>query len=311
MKKAVERISAVLLLFCLLLLPSCVGEKRVAVSIGKTDFSVGYCRYLIENFKSAGGENDYPENLRETVLSTLRDAASVYLLAERFGFRKSDYTAIGQERYDEMLASEFKGDEGALKAALAEKHLTKDLFAEMYALTVIEEDVYFYFTSEENGLFRASDEIVTEDIAKNFFHASQILILFEGRTREEAHAIAKEALSKAASGEDFGKLVAEYGEDPGLKEEPDGYYFTHGEFEIPIFEETVRDLEIGETSGIVESGIGLHIIRRLPIEDDYVQSHFDKLRDSFITRLYYEYKEEAASSLDVSVKGAFEELFGN
>ena len=39
---------------------------------------------------------------------------------------------------------------------------------------------------------------------------------------------------------------------------------------IPVFENTVRLMEIGELSGVVESEFGYHIILRIPIDPDAV-----------------------------------------
>ena len=79
---------------------------------------------------------------------------------------------------------------------------------------------------------------------------------------EDKRAIAESALSRAKSGEDFDALVAELNEDPGQKQNPEGYTFSSGEM-MPEFEKAAFALKIDEISDIVETSYGYHIIKRL------------------------------------------------
>ncbi len=77
---------------------------------------------------------------------------------------------------------------------------------------------------------------------------------------------AGKALARARKGEDFGKLVAEYSEDPMVKENKGEYKFTRAkddprramasEFELAAF-----SLKPGEISHIVKTDYGYHIIK--------------------------------------------------
>ena len=81
-------------------------------------------------------------------------------------------------------------------------------------------------------------------------------------SEEEAEEFANELLARVNAGEDFDMLVAEYGQDPGMHMNPQGYTFTEGAM-VPQFEQGTRDLEIGEISGLVRSEFGFHIIMRV------------------------------------------------
>ena len=61
-------------------------------------------------------------------------------------------------------------------------------------------------------------------------------------------------------------LIEEYGEDPGMKNYPDGYVFTKGEM-VEEFENAVYGMKVGQTSAIIESVYGYHIIRRMPLPE--------------------------------------------
>jgi foldase protein PrsA len=67
-------------------------------------------------------------------------------------------------------------------------------------------------------------------------------------------------LDQLAKGEDFGALASEFSTDPGSKDQGgDLGWFPRGMM-VPAFEEAAFALEAGETSGLVESPFGYHII---------------------------------------------------
>ena len=73
---------------------------------------------------------------------------------------------------------------------------------------------------------------------------------------------AKEVLDKLAKGESFSKLALEYSLDGTKKQGGDLGYFGHGTM-VREFEKAAFALEKGQTSGIVKTEFGYHIIRRL------------------------------------------------
>lgn len=74
-------------------------------------------------------------------------------------------------------------------------------------------------------------------------------------------SIAKEVLAKVKKGDDFSALAKEYSIDPSTAPKGgDLGYFVTGSMVAP-FEEAAFSLKIGETSGIVKSDFGYHIIK--------------------------------------------------
>ena len=98
----------------------------------------------------------------------------------------------------------------------------------------------------------ASDEVklICEE---NYIRAKHILV-----DNEET---AEEVLAKIAAGNDYDELVKEYGKDPGMERNADGYVFTKGEM-VKEFEEAAFNLPEGEVSVPVKSQFGYHIIKR-------------------------------------------------
>ncbi|PIQ82177.1 MAG: hypothetical protein COV76_05010 [Candidatus Omnitrophica bacterium CG11_big_fil_rev_8_21_14_0_20_64_10] len=83
------------------------------------------------------------------------------------------------------------------------------------------------------------------------FRASHILV----KTREEAEA----ALKRVKGGEPFEEVAKQVSMDPTAVRGGDLGLFSEGQL-IPAFEEAVKSLGIGQTSGIVQTEFGYHII---------------------------------------------------
>ncbi len=82
----------------------------------------------------------------------------------------------------------------------------------------------------------------------------------------QIEATASEALEKAQAGEDFDELIATYGEDEGMKEEPyasQGYPVCEGlTAYVAEFQDAAMALEkVGDISGLVKTSYGYHILQ--------------------------------------------------
>ncbi len=106
-----------------------------------------------------------------------------------------------------------------------------------------------------------------------------ILVGFEqgedGTVSDEAKAKAKKtadkALAKVKAGGNFDMLIDEYNTDPGATDE--GYTFAQDGSMVKEFEDASFALQVGETSELVETTYGYHIIKRIErnvTADDYI-----------------------------------------
>ena len=98
--------------------------------------------------------------------------------------------------------------------------------------------------------------------------ASHILLMYEGSARSTAVRSKEEALSgiqalvkELADGGDFGQLAAENSDCPSGKNVGDLGAFGRGQMAGP-FEDAAFALEVGETSEVVETDCGFHLIQR-------------------------------------------------
>ena len=76
-----------------------------------------------------------------------------------------------------------------------------------------------------------------------------------------------------------------------MKDNTDGYYFMEGMMVEPFYKGAVS-LKENEISGLVESEYGYHIIKRLPMEEKYIDDNIDDLITQYRqVRLQQEYEE--------------------
>ena len=114
----------------------------------------------------------------------------------------------------------------------------------------------------------AHDDFPADESPPAQIRASHILVSYAGaqsseqtRTKDQARARAEELLARLRRGEDFAKLAADYGEDATKQKGGDLGTFGHGMM-VPPFESAAFALRKGETSGLVETPFGFHLIKR-------------------------------------------------
>lgn len=93
-----------------------------------------------------------------------------------------------------------------------------------------------------------------EFIAPAKYRVSHILV-----SKEEE---AKQVLERLKKGEDFASVAKEVSIDPSKSNGGDLGYFSEGQM-IPDFESACFKLEVGQTSGIVKTQFGYHIIKMI------------------------------------------------
>lgn len=90
--------------------------------------------------------------------------------------------------------------------------------------------------------------------------ASHILFKTEGKDKDAVRKQAETVLAKVKAGGDFAALATQYSEDSSKDNGGDLDYFGRGAMVKP-FEDAAWALQVGQTSGLVESQFGFHIIK--------------------------------------------------
>ena len=75
------------------------------------------------------------------------------------------------------------------------------------------------------------------------------------------HSQLLKIIDKLDAGKKFKDLAREFSECPSKKKGGDLGFFTRGQM-VPEFEKAVRSLKIGETSELVKTKFGWHLIKR-------------------------------------------------
>ncbi len=98
--------------------------------------------------------------------------------------------------------------------------------------------------------------------------ASHILLMYEGsagstatRSKEEALSEIQTLAKELAEGGDFEQLAAENSDCPSGMHGGDLGTFGQGQM-VAAFEDAAFTLEVGETSDVVETDFGFHLIQR-------------------------------------------------
>lgn len=119
----------------------------------------------------------------------------------------------------------------------------------------------------------------------------------------EQKAKAEDVLKKAKAGEDFDALVAEFGEDPGVEQSPNGYTFTKNGGMVKEFEDAAFALEIDGISELVETDYGWHILKRYSLltEGEEYTQYINSIKTEMSSDLFNEYIDSLKEQYDISI----------
>jgi peptidyl-prolyl cis-trans isomerase C len=113
---------------------------------------------------------------------------------------------------------------------------------------------------------------------------------------------AEEVQSKAATGEDFIKLVKSYSEDVVTKEKDGEVTIARGS-NNPVLEDAVFSLKQGQVSSVIKTGTGYHIVKLIKIHPKEYQS-FSEVVDRIKMQLEAEYVQQLLPDYLAKLKDA-------
>lgn len=267
---------------------------ETALTVGSYDVSADEYNYYYYNYTHTDGLDD--KAARDAALGDIRRNRAVMSMAEEYGLELSADGRADVESYTAAMMDGVGTD--AFSEGLDEYKISRDLFLFLMEVGQLETELRDYAFDERNDVIRADDATVEKDIKENFYAVKQIMIAKEkdGRTLDEASALFEEVAARVMSGEDFDELCAEYNEDD-MQDPEYGRYFTHGMYSED-FEKAVEMLNLADCA-VVETDVGLHIVKRLLIDSDYVEANFETLRYYYLNRVFNEMLAARAESLEV------------
>lgn len=341
MKKSFKRIASTVLAICfaVTLLASCgapgafSSNKKTVMKIA--DYKVTYDEYrwfyyncmidMEANAKADGsyGELDFSDAdtlsaLKSNTETALRKYYAIISLCDKYGIEMSSDDEKEMNAYIKEYVASFDSEDD-YKSELRKERMTGDVFRDQYAQTYyLNPYLWELLISGYDGVIAVDEKTVRSDIAENFYHYKQIFIPFvEGSDYTEDKKLAEEAYKRLTGGDDFDTVEGDvYAARKGAFTGNDITHVTDicatlGEKATAV-EKTALALEAGEISEVfwAENGeySGHFIIKRLPIEEEYINKNFDGLLDQSATRRYNEYLEKFASELIVTYEKYYDTL---
>jgi len=129
-------------------------------------------------------------------------------------------------------------------------------------------------------------ECTEEEAAEKLAKAEEVLAALDNCTEEDLFTT-------------FDGFIAEYGDDPGMAANPNGYTFddSHTQTLVPGFADACKALAENEYSDVLTTDYGYHIILRLPLEvDTYLGQYFSVMM------------EDALLSADIKYSKAYDSV---
>lgn len=247
----------------------------------------------------------------------------------------TDYAKRAKEYVDEQLKQIGKTQDEYIKI-LAEQIVTEQFMDKTIGeIQVSDEEIKNYYDSEVKAQKEGTSVEDLQLYSGPGVRVKHILIalpkeqqdefnkLFNEQKTEEAKAYLDEklkgiypkaqvVLNKVKKGEDFEKLIKEYGEDPEMVDNAEGYTVKNdGEF-VPEFEDAALKLKAGQTSDLVPTLYGYHIIKAYEIINEKVYTLAEKKNEIKQAVIKQKKDEKWKSCLDDWMKKAsvkkYEEL---
>lgn len=276
------------------LLPKSELDKEIVATAGGLPISAANARSAALATKSTGFELDDEEAKKEIEAFYSENAALVnFAYNEGVILDQADINKIKSQIFALQLQLGDNYDKAFAESPYTEYfyHLNTSLYS-----TVMSSVIDKYSALGNDTMY----SLALDYLEKNeYVRAKHILIQYPKNPTEEqreaAFSKSLDVLVKVKAMKDiseFDALIDQYNEDPGMKSNPDGYYFTRGEMVKP-FENATYALEIGKTSSLVETDYGFHIILRLPLDDESLvnTSEYRRAVSGVITETLYKIAE--------------------
>lgn len=262
--------------------PPPAGEElvdRVVAVVGDTALLLSDVQAELQQLQASGqpvpSDPAGQEALFRQVLESRVNDLVLINAARNAGIVVLDAEVAEQVEQDVQQVQERFGSEAAFTAALAESGLTPEAYRQ--TLTQQKRDQLLTQRFIQGRLGSAPRPTVTDAEIQRFFETQreslpprpasvsfeQVILAAEpsDSARAAARAEAEQVLRELAEGTEFEVLARRYSDDPGSRESGgDLGWFRQGRM-VPEFENAVYALRPGQTSSIVETDFGYHIIR--------------------------------------------------
>lgn len=308
MKKSIRIISLLLAVITTFTLVSCSknaasrkrGDDAVVMTVGEHKVTKDLYDYFYNGFMTQYGANSesvesedelslLKEKSHEEALASLKKFFAVYTLCSEYGIDpKSETIASAAEIYEEeFIVNNCNGSSDTLHEMLKAQGITYEVFMMLMEHGVLENTLYdelIYQNVIDTEALAGDGE--NPDFKDNIARVKHVLVKFDATykniiydttpEKEAAYNTAMNVYTMAIGGTDFDTLVKEYGEDMTMFANKIGAYVFMGN-QDKAYEEAAFALAEGEISQPVPTSEGYVVIRRLPLDTDYMKNNFSSL----------------------------------
>ena len=252
--------------------------------------------------------------LKEEAEGLVKEFESVRLFAKENGIT---LTAEDKKSIDDAKQSQIDsaGSRKAFVESLEQSGVNEAYYDYIMESQMIYQKLYTdLFTGE--GQYAPSAEMIAENLSTGYARIKHVLIqAAEGdEDYAEKKAKAEDVAKRAAAGEDFEALIAEFGEDPGMESNTEGYiideqgYTPSGSQMITEFTEASFKLAENGVSGLVPSTYGFHIIKRYPLNKEYALANYENFVGEFAMVAFSEEMSKYMETITVERTAAFDSV---
>ena len=255
---------------------------------GITDWSADF-----PGFVTASGDSSCNAYVHSYAVTSSVQLAIILQKAAELG---ADLSEEQQASLEETFAH-FR-DEEDFADVLNEYFITEEYLRTQYEATTLYDNLYTKLFGDD-GADCPEEDVLQYIVDQGYLYAKHILFTTVDDNRQpldedtvaqkRADAEAVLAQLKACPVEEraqlFDRLLDQYGEDPGMRSRPDGYYFLPGTM-VPEFEEAAKALEQDQVSEIVETSYGYHILFRPAMSADHLMDYDDQYYQPYTVRSF-------------------------
>ncbi len=258
---------------------------------------------MAQSMAQSGQQVD-PQQIGAAAMQQMVDGVLLVQEAKRRGFKadpavvktsveQAETSAGGAEQLDVTLAEQGL-DRARLETLIEDSDLVNQLLMKLGEGIEVSDEKISTFYKENPTFFEASEEV----------SARHILFKVEAGADDETKAAAKAkaeaALKRVTAGEDFATLATELSEGPSGPKGGDLGFFSKDRMVAP-FADAAFALKPGETSGVVETRFGYHIIR-VEERNDARTVPLDEVRDRIRQGLVQEGQQGRIEALLTSLR---------
>lgn len=328
MKRILRAVSLLLALLVPFAVSSCgrtsatKADRKVALTVAGHDVSKATVEYFETQYKrevlsdgigetlSDSEKDALDKAIKNATEESLRKIFAVYELASERGITPDSVATELDGITENFITSQYGGDEEAFYSDLEAEGMSYGTFLFFKEHELLQNALYSSMISD--GTLPYGEEMLKDRfLSGELVRVKHVMVSYEAENgaflrfvdpeaaaADPALEKAEKVLSLAGEGEDFDSLVEKYGDEVLLRGNSDGFYFTKGNKELS-YEEAAFALEAGQISDIVTTSAGFCIIKRLELDESYVEKNLSSLMDSFTEGLFNLFAEERAESLEV------------